>query len=73
MLFLFIRPVYDAFDEEAIKPVEEALVNTCKRADSQYTYTAQKSEKDDSDDDSNSGDNAIEIDESMLGNIDFEC
>ena len=58
ILFLFIRPVY---------------VNTWKRVDSRYTYAAQKTEEDDSDDDSNSGDNAIEIDESMLGNIDFEC
>ena len=52
-------PVYDVFDEEAIEPVEEALVNTCKHVGSHYTYPEQKTEEDDSDDVSNSGDNAI--------------
>ena len=53
--------------------MEQALVNMCKRVDRHYTYTAQKTEEGDAADDSNSGDNSMEIDESMLGNSDFEC
>ena len=30
ILFLFIRPIDDEFDEEAIKPAEDTLVNICK-------------------------------------------
>jgi len=41
--------------------------------DSHYTYTAQNTLEDDSDDDSDSGGSATEIDESMLGNIDVKC
>ena len=36
------------------------------------SYTAQNTEEGDSDDDSDSGDNAIEIDESILGNSNVE-
>ena len=66
ILFLFIRPIDDEFDEEAIEPAEEALVNMCKRVDNHYTYTAQKTEGPDSNDDIDSGDNAMEIDEYTL-------
>ena len=73
ILFSFIRPVDDAFNKEAIEPVEEALVNTCKHVDSHYTYTAQNTREDDSDNDSDSRENDIEIDQSILGSIDTEC
>ena len=73
ILFLFIRPIDDEFDEEAIEPAEEALVNTCKRVDNHYTYTAQKTEGPDSNDDIDSGDNAMEIDEYTLDNGDVGC
>ena len=39
---------------------------------SHYTYTNKKIEEDDSDDDSNSEDNAIEIDEPILCNSNTE-
>ena len=73
ILFLFIRSIDDEFDEEAIEPAEEALVNTCKRVDNHYTYTAQKTEGPDSNDDIDSGDNAMEIDEYTLDNGDVGC
>ena len=73
ILFLFIRPIDDEFDEEAIEPAEEALVNTCKSVDNHYTYTAQKTDEPDSNEDIDNGDNAMEIDEYTLDNSDVGC
>ena len=41
--------------------------------DNHYTYTAQKTEEPDSNDDIDSGDNAMEIDEYTLDNSDVGC
>ena len=60
-----MRPVDDAFGKEVIKPVEEALVNTCLFVDNHYTYTAKRTEDDYLDDDasvSDGDDVAIEED-----------
>ena len=62
ILFLFIRPVDDAFDEEAIEQVEEALDNMCKHVDRHYTYTAQNTKEDDFDDDSDRGGGPVYVD-----------
>ena len=75
ILFLFTRSYYDVFDKNELKPVEESLVvNMCKYVDSYYIYMPHKKiEEDDSDDDSDSVGNFIEIDESILDNSDTEC
>ena len=68
LIFLFIRPVNSVLDKEAIEPVEEALVNTCKHVDSHYTYTAKRGEEDHSDDESGSIGNAPDGDDLDFGN-----
>ncbi len=53
ILFLFIRYVDGAWDDDVIEPAENALVNTCRQIDKHYTYavTDVPVEEDDSDDD----------------------
>jgi len=69
IFFLFIRPVDSLLDEEAIEPVEEALVKTFNHVDSHYTYTAKRGVEEHSD--SESEYNAVDDDGSILGNMEF--
>ena len=69
ILFLFITPVDSVLDEERIEPVEEALVNMCKKVDIHYTYTTEKRHQDGSDDDSGSVGSDRGDGELNLGNI----
>ena len=57
LLFLFIHPKDIAFSVDAIEPVEEALVSTCRQVNSHYTYTAKEVADNVADDDIESGDN----------------
>ena len=64
ILFLFIRPDDEAFQEETIAPADEALVGTFTRVNQHYTYTAQITEADYSDDENDGND---EEDNVLLG------
>ena len=55
-------------DEEAIEPVEEALVKTFNHVDSHYTYTAKREVEEHSD--SEGEYNTVDDDGSVLGNMD---
>ena len=63
------RPVDSILDEEAIEPVEEALVKTFNHMDSHYTCTTKRGVEEHSD--SESEYNAVGDDGSILGNMEF--